>query len=52
MTLRRCFKKEGIQRSGFLFVSQTKGKGEQLEVRSINDAMKALAEKTFDQQAK
>jgi len=34
----------------FLFVSQTKGKGEQLEVRSINDAMKSLAEKTFDQE--
>ena len=33
--------------NGFLFVSQTKGKGDQLEVRSINDAMKALAEKTF-----
>ena len=33
--------------SGFLFVSQTKGKGTQLEVRSINEAMKALAEKTF-----
>jgi hypothetical protein len=32
---------------GFLFVSQTKGKGEQLEVRSINEAMKALAQKSL-----
>lgn len=32
---------------GFLFTSQTKGKGEQMTTRTINDAMKALAEKTF-----
>jgi hypothetical protein len=39
----------GNPQSGFLFVSQTKGKGEQLEVRSINEAMKTLAQKTFSQ---
>lgn len=33
--------------SGFLFVSTTKGKGDQLEVRSINEAMKALAKKSL-----
>jgi hypothetical protein len=38
----------GNPESGFLFVSQTKGKGEQLEVRSINDAIKALAQKSLD----
>jgi integrase len=32
---------------GFLFVSTTKGKGSKLEVRTINTAMKGLAEKTF-----
>jgi site-specific recombinase XerC len=32
---------------GFLFVSTTKGKGDRLEVRSINEAMKDLAVKTF-----
>jgi site-specific recombinase XerC len=35
---------------GFLFVSTTKGKGDRLEVRSINESMKALAEKTFGQE--
>jgi hypothetical protein len=40
----------GNPQSGFLFVSQTKGKGEQLEVRSINEAMKALAQKSFDKE--
>lgn len=32
---------------GYLFVSTTKGKGDKLEVRTINQAMKVLAEKTF-----
>lgn len=45
--IRAMLQERGNPSSGFLFVSQTKGKGEQLEVRSINDAMKALAEKTF-----
>ena len=38
----------GNPQSGFLFVSQTKGKGEQLEVRSISEAIKALAKKSLD----
>ncbi len=33
-----------------MFVSQTKGKGEQLEVRSINEATKVLAQKTFSKE--
>jgi integrase len=32
---------------GYLFVSTTKGKGDRLEVRTIHNAMKGLAEKTF-----
>ena len=45
--IRAMLQERGNPLSGFLFVSQTKGKGEQLEVRSINEAMKALAEKAF-----
>lgn len=45
--LKAMLQERGNPQSGFLFVSTTKGKGEQLEVRSINDAMKALAEKSF-----
>lgn len=45
--IRAMLQERGNPSSGFLFVSQTKGKGEQLEVRSINEAMKTLAEKTF-----
>jgi len=37
----------GNPESGWLFVGTTRSKDEQLEVRSINDAMKSLAEKTF-----
>lgn len=37
----------GNPQSGYLFVSQTKGKGEQLATRTINEAMKTLAEKAF-----
>jgi integrase len=32
---------------GYLFVSTTKGKGDKLAVRTIHQAMKSLAEKTF-----
>jgi integrase len=32
---------------GYLFVSTTKGKGDKLEVRTIHNAMKGLAEKSF-----
>lgn len=35
---------------GYLFVSQTKGKGEQLETRTINEAMKSLAVKAFGEE--
>jgi integrase len=35
----------GNPQKGYLFVSQTKGKGEQLETRTINEAMKSLADK-------
>jgi integrase len=35
---------------GYLFVSQTKEKGSQIEVRRINEAMKTLAQKTFDKE--
>jgi hypothetical protein len=47
--LKAMLQERGKPDSGFLFVSQTKGKGEQLEVRSINEAMKALAQRTFSQ---
>lgn len=33
---------------GYLFVSQTKGKGSSIDTRRINEAMKNLAQKTFD----
>ena len=37
----------GNPEEGYLFVSTTKGKGDQLEVRTIHKAMKGLAEKSF-----
>jgi integrase len=37
----------GNPTEGYLFVSTTKGKGDKLEVRTIHQAMKGLAEKTF-----
>ena len=48
--LKAMLQERGNPTEGFLFVSQTKGKGEQLEVRSINEAMKALAQKTFSKE--
>ena len=48
--LKAMLQERGNPRTGFLFVSQTKGKGEQLEARSINEAMKALAQKSFDKE--
>jgi integrase len=48
--LKAMLQERGNPASGFLFVSQTKGKGDQLETRSINDAMKALAQKSFSQE--
>jgi predicted RNase H-like nuclease (RuvC/YqgF family) len=38
---------KGNPTEGYIFTSQTKGKGDQLTTRSVNDAMKALAVKTF-----
>lgn len=46
--IKAMLKERGNPSSGFLFVCQTKGKGDQLEVRSINDAMKALAKKSLE----
>jgi hypothetical protein len=46
--LKAMLQERGNPAIGFLFVSQTKGKGAQLEVRSINEAMKVLAQKTFN----
>jgi integrase len=37
----------GNPTEGYIFTSQTKGKGEQIETRRINEAMKALAVKAF-----
>ena len=38
---------ERQETEGYLFTSQTKGKGEQINTRTINEAMKGLAVKTF-----
>lgn len=46
--LKAMLLERGNPASGFLFVSQTKGKGEQLEVRSISEAIKAMAQKSLD----
>ena len=46
--IKAMLQERGNPQSGFLFVSQTKGIGGQLEVRSINDAIKSLAEKAFN----
>jgi hypothetical protein len=45
--IKAMLSERGNPQSGYLFVSQTKGKGEQLETRTINEAMKSLAEKAF-----
>ena len=45
--LKAMLQERGNPERGFLFVCQTKGKGEQLEVRSINEAMKALSQKSL-----
>jgi integrase len=45
--IRAMLQERGKPTEGFLFTSQTKGKGEQMTTRTINDAMKVLAEKTF-----
>ena len=45
--IKAMLQERGNPSEGYLFVSTTKGKGDKLEVRSINDAIKALAEKAF-----
>jgi hypothetical protein len=45
--IKAMLSERGNPQTGYLFVSQTKGKGEQLETRTINEAMKTLAEKAF-----
>jgi len=45
--IKAMLQERGNPLEGYLFVSQTKGKGEQLETRTINEAMKTLAEKAF-----
>lgn len=46
--LKLLLAERGNPKEGFIFVSQTKGQGERLETRRINEIIKALAEKTFD----
>jgi hypothetical protein len=45
--IKAMLQERGNPLEGYLFVSTTKGKGDQLEVRTINTAMKGLAEKAF-----
>ncbi len=45
--IRAMLQERGNPSEGYLFVSTTKGKDDKLEVRSINTAMKNLAEKAF-----
>jgi hypothetical protein len=45
--LRAMMEENGNPTSGPIFTSQTKGKGERIETRRINEAMKTLAEKAF-----
>lgn len=45
--IRAMLQERGNPANGYLFVSTTKEKGKQLEVRSISEAMKDLAVKTF-----
>jgi integrase len=45
--IRAMLSEIGNPTEGYIFTSQTKGKGEQISTRTINEAMKSLAEKTF-----
>jgi len=45
--IKAMLSERGNPKEGYLFVSQTKGKGEKLETRTINEAMKSLAVKAF-----
>ena len=50
--IRAMLQERGNPTEGYLFVSTTKGKDDKLEVRSINTAMKNLAEKAFGADSK
>jgi hypothetical protein len=45
--LREYLTERGNPSSGYLFEGQTKSKGQQIEVRTINEAMKTLVSKAF-----
>ncbi|MCW4003440.1 MAG: site-specific integrase [Candidatus Bathyarchaeota archaeon] len=45
--IKALLQERGNPIQGYLFVSTTRGKGDKLEVRTINQTMKSLAEKTF-----
>jgi integrase len=46
--IRAMLAERGKPESGFLFVSGTYGQGAQVTTRTINEAMKAIAERTFE----
>jgi integrase len=48
--LRALLAESGNPIEGYIFTSQTKDKGSQIETRRINEAMKNLAKKTFDKE--
>jgi site-specific recombinase XerC len=50
--IRAMLSERGSPKEGYIFVSQTKGKGERIETRRINEAMKTLAEKSLGEKAK
>ena len=45
--IKAMLEERGKPTKGYLFVSQTKGKGEKIDTRTINEAMKRVPEKTF-----
>lgn len=45
--IKAMLQERGYPQQGYLFISTTKGKGDKLEVRSINESIKALAERSF-----
>jgi integrase len=46
--IRAMLSERGLPKEGSLFVSQTKAKGERIDVRTINEAMKSLVTKAFN----
>jgi hypothetical protein len=48
--IRAMLSERGSPKEGFLFVSQTKDKGSAIDTRRINEAMKTLASKTFNEE--